>query len=108
MLTIPLRALGHYVQEVTLEDVPYRFVITWNTRGQYYTLDIETAEGTLLVAGLKLALNTTLLRRHPGRDLPPGELSVIDPSGAFDSIAFGDVETRIALVYTTEDEYAAL
>ena len=108
MVTIPLRALPQYTQEVTLENVPYRMVFRWNTRGAYYTVDIQTAEGVLLVAGLKLALDAALLRRHPGRGLPPGELVVIDPSGSFVPIAFGDVETRICLVYAPEGEYAAL
>ncbi len=108
MLTIPLRALPSYVQEVTLEDVPYRMVFKWNTRGEYYTVDIQTAEGVLIVAGLKLALNAALLRKHPGRGLPPGELLVIDASGAYDRVAFADVEERISLIYVTEDEYAAL
>jgi hypothetical protein len=108
MLTIPLRAVPEYVQEVTLEDTPYRFSFKWNTRGEYYSLDIATAEGVLLIAGLKLALNAALIRKHPGRGLPPGELLVIDPSGAYDAIAFEDVETRISLVYVTESEYAAV
>jgi hypothetical protein len=108
MVTIPMRALPEFVQEVTLEDEPYRFTTKWNTRGEYYTMDIATAEGELLIAGLKIALNAVLLRRHPGRDLPPGEITVIDPSGAYDKIAFEDVETRISLVYWTEAELAAL
>lgn len=108
MVRIPLRALPSYVQEVTLENIPYRMVFKWNTRGEYYTVDIETAEGTMLVAGIKLALNAAMLRRHPGRGLPPGELLVIDPSGAYDKITFDDAEERISLMYVTEDEYAAV
>jgi hypothetical protein len=108
MVTIPIRALPSYVSEVTLENVAYRFVFKWNTRGEYYTIDIETAEGELLVAGLKMALKAALLRRHPGRGLPPGEIVVIDPSGSNAAIAFDDPEERISLVYVTEAEYAAL
>jgi hypothetical protein len=108
MLSIPLRAVPEYVQDITLEETPYRFTVKWNTRGEYYTLDIATSEGVLLIAGLKLALNAALLRKHPGRGLPPGELIVIDPSGAYDPISFDDPEERISLVYVTEAEYAAL
>lgn len=108
MVRIPLRALPAYVQEVTLENVPYRLVFKWNTRGEYYTIDFQTAEGTLLLAGVKMALNAAMLRRHPGRGLPPGEILVIDPSGAYDKIAFDDVEERISLMYATEAEYAAV
>lgn len=108
MLTIPLRARPSYVQEVTLENVAYRMVVNWNTRGEYFALDIETAEGTLLIAGLKLALNAPLLRKHPGRGLPPGELLVVDPGGGVDKISYMDIEDRIELVYVTEAEYAAI
>jgi hypothetical protein len=102
MQSIPLRAVPEYVQEVTLEETPYRFTFKWNTRGAYYSIDIATAEGVALVSGLKMALNAALLRKHPGRGLPPGELIVIDPSGSYEPIAFDDPEQRISLIYVTE------
>ena len=108
MQTIPLRNLPEYTLDVTLEAVAYKFRVKWNYRGQYYTLEILTVEGDLLIGAMKLALNATLLRRHPGRGLPPGELTVIDSKGETRDITQNDLEERIALVYVTEAELAAL
>ena len=108
MLTIPLRNLPEYTLDVTLEAVAYKFRVKWNYRGQYYTLEILTVEGTQLIGAMKLALNAALLRRHPGRGLPPGELLVVDSKQDPRVITEDDLEERIALVYVTEAEYAAL
>ncbi len=107
MVTIPIRALASYEQEITLEATPYRFVFNWNSRGEFMTLDVQTAAGVVLVAGMKLALNAAIFRMHAGRDLPPGELTVIDSAGRNNKITLADFEERIELVYVTEDEYAA-
>jgi hypothetical protein len=107
MVTIPMRSLASFTQEVTLEGVPYRMVFKWNSRGAFMTLDFETAAGEMLVAGMKLPLNTAPLRMHPGRGLPPGELLMIDSAGRNAKITLDDIEKRIDLVYLTEDEYAA-
>jgi len=108
MLTIPLRNLPESVFDVTLEEVAYKFRVKWNHRGQYYTLDILTKENTLIIGGLKLALNATLLRRHPGLGLPPGDLIVVDSKDDNSVIEQDDLEERISLVYLTEAELAAL
>ena len=108
MITIPTRALPEYILDVTLDAVPYRGVIKWNTRGAYYTLDILTREGDPIVSGLKLCLNARLIQKHPGRGLPTGELFVVDPSGGLTVILYDDLEGRISLTYATEAELAAL
>lgn len=108
MLVIALRELPEYTLDVSLEGSAYKFRVKWNHRGQYYTLDILTKEGVELVAGMKMALNTAFLRRHPGRGLPPGELTLTDPAGDNSVITFENTENRVQLVYTTEAEYAAI
>lgn len=108
MTVIPIRALPEFVEDVTLDETPYRLRVKWNTRGAYYTVEFATAAGVALVSGMKLALNASLLLKHPDRGLPAGEIVVIDPSGGTAKIAFEDFDTRVSLVYLTEAEYAAL
>lgn len=108
MVTIPTRSLPSFVQEVTLDDTPYRLVFNWNSRGEFMLLDIETAAGAMIVAGMKLALNAAILKMHPGVGLPPGEILILDPAGRNDAIALADFEARVELVYLSEAEYAAL
>jgi hypothetical protein len=108
MIQIPMRALPESVSVVTFEVEPYRLTVKWNTRGAYYTLDVATREGVELVSGIKVALNAALFRRYPAQSLAPGELLVLDPSGEESVILFDDVEGRVALIYVTEEEYAAI
>ena len=108
MVTIPLRSLAEYTLEVTLGDAAYLFTIKWNTRAAHYTLDIARRDGTILVSGLGLLLNSELLRNHAGLGLPEGALTLIDASNVFDDVAFDDLAERTALVWLTEAEYAAI
>jgi len=108
VVTIPLRTLTEYTLDVSLEGAAYKMRVKWNYRGQYYTLDFLTKEGVELVTGMKLTLNASLLRRHPGRGLPPGEIVVVDASGDNSVITIDNLENRVQLVYMTEAEYAAI
>lgn len=108
MIRIPLRSLPDYIFEVTLEDVPYLFHVKWNVRSSRWTLDVSSIDGTLLIGGLSMLLQTEMLRAHPGRDLPPGALMLLDPSGDVTDVGYDDLEERCSLIYLTEAEYAAL
>lgn len=108
MVTIPLRALPEFTLEVTLEGTAYRLTVKWNTRAAQYTLDIASRDGTELISGIGMALNSDMIRSHAGSGLPRGGLMLIDPSNGFEDVAFDDLETRCSLIYITEAEYAAL
>jgi len=103
---IPIRNFPEFTEDITLDGTAYKFRFKQNFRGQFDTLDVLTKEGVVLVAGMKLCLNTSLFKRHPGRGLPPGELFVVDLSGNNDVIEFEDFDGRIVLFYYTEDELA--
>lgn len=107
-LTIPLKALPEYSFEATLEEVPYLFTVKWNTRSEQYNLDIASRDGTELVSGLALLLDSEMIRNHAGLGLPRGGLVLLDPSGGRQDVTFQDLEDRCALLYITEAEYAAL
>jgi hypothetical protein len=108
VISIPLRALSEFEEEVAVEDTVYRFAFKWNSRGEFYSLDLKDSAGVVLIAGLKMALNASLLRSHNAADLPTGEFLVLDSGGSNDPIAFEDFDARISLVYLTRDEYAAI
>jgi hypothetical protein len=108
MLTIPLRNLPSQVFDITLEGTAYKFRVKWNHRGQYYTLDISTKEDVIIIGGLKIALNARLLQRHPGIGLPPGEIIIVDSKGDTSVITQDNLEDRVAMVYLTEADIAAL
>jgi hypothetical protein len=108
MITIPLKALPAYTFGVTLEDIPLLFTVRWNVRGAYYTLDILTRDAVLIIGGIKLVVNSGLIEKYPLAGLPPGELMLVDSSGSHEPVAFGDLGSRVELVYITEAELAAV
>jgi hypothetical protein len=108
VITIPTRSLPAYTISVTLENVPYLFTFKWNVRGAYFTLDILTRDAQLLIGGIKVVINSGLIRKFPKTAMPPGELFALDSSGGNAPITFEDLEERVELVYASEDEYDAI
>jgi hypothetical protein len=71
-----------WVQTVQLEGDIYTLSADYNVRADTWTMDIATADGETIVQGIRLVLNWPLLRAVDYDDrLPPGEFSVLDPTG---------------------------
>lgn len=105
-MTIPFKQFSSFIQEVTLDGTPYRIALTWNTRGEYWTLIFRDRENNTLIAGIKLVLDYELIHNYPDRGLPRGHLYVIDTAGSFDRIGRYDFENvrKLSLLYVTEEE----
>jgi hypothetical protein len=82
-----------------LNDVDYYFRIQWNERSEFWTLDILTAAQTLIIAGLVLRADNSLLTQYSNELLPTGELKVIDQSGAGLDPTADDLGERVVLYY---------
>lgn len=108
MITIPFKIFPSFTQEVTIEETPYVFRFDWNSRWQFWRMDISDREGNPLILGRKLVLYYELLKQFPDRGLPKGELYVIDPSLTnFSKITqFDFVNNRCSLVYFEESDFA--
>lgn len=65
-----------------LEKVVYLFRFMLNSRSGRITMNIYTEDGTLIVGGIPLVVNTALIGRFKLEDLPPGEIWVLDLTGA--------------------------
>lgn len=108
MRVIPFTDYPRYSQEITLDDIPYRFDFDWNFRGQYWTMSVYDRELEPLILGLKVVVGRDLFGDFPGRDLPPGSMLAIADDGSLDRIEDGDLGERVNLVYFTEDEVEEL
>lgn len=106
MVTIPFAEFPAFTEEINLDNNPYRFSFNWNTRGEYWSLSTLDRDLVQLLSGIKLVMDFELLRRFPGRNTPPGELYVIDPSGQLDRVSRDDFQDKVSLVYMTEAEVA--
>ena len=80
-IIIPTFDNPNFSESVSLDGLTYILTIRYNTRLQGWTLDIETANETVLVSGTRIVLNRNLLYGETDSRLPQGELFVIDPAG---------------------------
>ena len=103
--TIPFSEFPSFTQEVVLDNIPFRLTFNWNTRGEYWTMSIEDRDEVKLASGIKLVMNFGLIRRYPGRGLPPGELIAIDPSQQLEKAGRNDFLDKVKLLYVSEDEF---
>lgn len=110
MLILPLNSTyPAYSETVTLEGVRVVLAIRWNYRGQYWSMDISSAGGTLIVGGIKLVPGAEFLGPHaqkPG--LPPGNMILLDTLNESGKPTRENIATRFRLCYITEAEVAAL
>lgn len=108
MVIVPFQPFPSFVQEVTLDRVPYRLQFTWNTRGEYWNLIIRNRQDENLLS-TKVVIGLPLLFQTPGRSLPPGDLVAVDLTDnrtQYDRIGYDDFTgTRgLQLVYAEEAE----
>lgn len=109
MVTLPWQDSADFIEEITLDNVPYNFRFTFNSRGEFWTMDIDSRDQVEIISGVRLALDQELLRQHPGRSLPPGMMFPIDDTGNKNPIEQGDfLNGRVKLVYATEAEVEAV
>ncbi len=105
MRIINFFTFASFTQEIILDNETFKFLITWNSRGQYFSLSITDVTGNALVSGMKLLLNAEPFHLHPGRDLPAGELLVIDTTESNAPINQNDFTNgRLQLIYIEETE----
>jgi len=90
MIIVPFFTNACFSQDIILDGVPYHLRIYWNARGAYWSIDVSDRDQNLLVGGIKVVNNYELFYNHPDRDLPPGQLFVIDYRGEGFKIAFDD------------------
>lgn len=108
MVKIPFTQFPAFSEEIILDNIPYRFSFSWNTRGEFWSMIIQDRSEVVLIAGVKLILNFPLLFMHPGKNLPPGELWVIDTTESLERIGRTDFENNVSLIYLTEEENATI
>lgn len=105
MNEIPFFTFASFIQELTLDGIVYKFLISWNSRGKYFTMTIKDFEDVTLVGGIKLLLNAEPFHVHPDRGLPPGQLWVIDTTEKNIVIGRDDFTNgRLKLIYVEESE----
>lgn len=97
-----------FVQEISLEEKVYKFRFYWNDRFDYWSMAILNFEDTIVLSGIKLVLNYELIQRYRHRDIPQGQLYVIDPSDTLVRIGREDLDNTVNLIYVEVEDFATL
>lgn len=108
MIELPLVADNAYRFNVSLDNRGYIFEITWNSLYEFYMLDILTPSEDVLIQGIKIVLNTELIRKYGRDDLPLGALIAIDTSNNLERIEFESFTTVAKLIYVPEEELSEI
>jgi hypothetical protein len=105
---LPITVKGaQFVFKTELESVAYTFDFRWNWRDAGWYFNLLDGEGVLLVAGVRVVLNTALLksfRRMVG--VPSGVLVAVDSGGQQLEAGQDDLGSRVKVYYLTEADLA--
>jgi len=98
IIQLPTGGLPKFQIETTLDDVTLVLQFLWNSREQYFFMNVYDEVQTLLVSGHKVVVDWTLLQRYRDDRLPPGKIWVVRADEDLD-ITIDNFGTSIVLVY---------
>lgn len=101
---IPTQSLPAYSFEIAIDNTPYRLSFKWNSKFLFWTMDIATITGEVIIQGAKLNIQENVLRLYPDPRLPKGAIVTLDTTQKLTTIGRDDLGTNVLLVYVTKDE----
>ena len=96
---IPVSSEPNQEFSVTLDNVQYFFRLMYNERSVLWTLDILNSAKTLILGGVVLRVQYSLLQQYSNDGLPQGRLFVIDQSGDGLDPTADDLGDRVVFAY---------
>lgn len=108
MNQIPVPDENDSLSEVDLDNETFFLHFSWNETASFWTLSIENANKESLASGIKIVPDTPLITQIRQSYLPAGELIAVTLDRS-NTISRDDLPNgRVAMVYLTESEVAAL
>lgn len=106
---VPLRTgIPSFVQRTSLDGVTFELGLAWNERESNWYISFADADGVALRGGVRMVLNTPLLRSVTDARRPAGELYLIDVDETGVEAGLDDLGVRVVLQYVTAAERAVL
>lgn len=103
---VPIRAnVSSQTFDITLNDIAYTLTANWNSRSEFWTLDIIDENGVNLLIGLCLKLGARLLRAF---NFGIGELIVVDDTSTGTEASLTNIGVSSRLIYFAPDELEAV
>jgi hypothetical protein len=97
----------HFSIQIALDGATYEIECRYNTREGSWYFSLLDADGEPIEMGRKMVADWSMIYRSQHASRPPGEILVLDLSGAGLDPGEGDLDDRVILVYADEDEVAA-
>ena len=88
------------IYDFDLEGSRYRFRFKYSQFEDRYYFSLYDGDDDLIVAGIKIVLNVSLLRKETDIRVPPGYLMAIDTEGSNTDAGLGELGSRVQLLYT--------
>lgn len=104
MQVIPMISDVNYEFDIQLEQTTYRFIVTWNSYNEFYSLEIQNLNTGVEFIGIKLVLNTEIISKFSSSDLPNGSIFVINTDSSKERLNFEDFEGNARLVFVPQNE----
>lgn len=86
----------------------YTFDVRWNTRADAWFFDMYDPDGILMVAGVKIVLNTPLGRKSAHPFFNNNAIIAIDTSLLEQNPGFDDISSRVQVWHLTATDLVAL
>lgn len=109
MKSIPIHKIfSDFSQTIELDGEIFQFRYKWNTRGEFWALDIYTSEGVSVLLGAKLVINSELITDYADSRLPKGALIPTDVTQTLSRIGRSDLGDKVQFLYLTKEEVEQL
>lgn len=96
--------VAHLRYNVDLSGASYGVAFVWNERDGAWYFHLDGPSGDPVVRGVRVVLNTDLLRSVSGDDRPPYALWVIDPTGGVTEPDYVTISGPVRILYDEPDE----
>ncbi len=107
-LELPVRSdLPSYTFQQDFEGTLFELEFNWNSRGEFWVMDINDSESNPILTGLRVVTDFSLTKYNQVDGLPPGQFIAYDTAGFNKDPGIDDFGNRVILVYresTTVDE----
>lgn len=99
-LEIPTRSdLTHYKLSVDLDGKSFTIELRWSPRASAWFMALGDAEGTPLLTGIRVVVDTFFFSRYRDASFPLGDIFAYDTSSQQEDPGETDLGRRVMLLY---------
>lgn len=99
IVIIPTTSDPNQEFSVTLDGVEFVFQLQYNERADLWSINILDSAQNLILGGVCVRVNYSLLEQYADESLPAGNLYAIDQNGTGTDPGADDMGSRVVLAY---------